>query len=131
MPQSLGSEKYHHSCHGFTASWSTLLFDAQTKSRESSLLMRTLSLEKHSAMESRGGWPMTEFFHRQAALDPSLQWNVLHPAIQASTLFLISPNASQGPSVCTSTFCSPYCEVDHTAASCTLGYLHYPNSAPT
>ena len=33
-------------------------------------------------MEGRGGWPMTDFFFRQqAALDPSLQWNVLHLAI--------------------------------------------------
>ena len=84
-----------------------------------------------SAMEGRGGWPMTDFFHHKAALDPSLQWNVLHPAIQASTLFSIPPNAGQGPSVRAGTFCSICHEVDHTAASCALGYLHYPNLAKT
>ena len=50
--------------------------------------MCALSLERHSA--GMAG-PMTEFFRQQAALDPSLQWNVLHPA--ASTLFSIPPNA--------------------------------------
>ena len=45
--------------------------------------------------------------------------------------FLDSPYTSQGPSVRASTFCSPCHEVDHTTASCALGYLHCPNSAPT
>ena len=54
-------------------------------------------------MEGRGGWPMTEFFCQQAALHPSLQWNVLHPAIQASTLLSITPNAGQGLAVCAGT----------------------------
>ena len=34
------------------------------------------------------GWlAYDRVFRQQAALDPSFQWNVLHPAIQASTLF--------------------------------------------
>ena len=51
------------------------------------------------------GWlAYDRIFLQQAALDPSLQW---HLAIQASTLFSIPPNASQGPSVHAGTFCVP------------------------
>ena len=80
-------------------------------------------------MEGRGGWPMTEFFRRQAALDPSLQ--CFTSSNSGLHTFSIPPNAGQGPSVRASIFCSPCREVDHPAASCALGYLHYPNSAPT
>ena len=112
MLQSLDSEGYHHRHHGFTASWTTLLIDAQTKSQETGLLMRALSLERHSSMEGRGGLPMTKFFRQQATLEPSLQWNALHPAIQASTLFSIPLMSVRVLSIGASTFCSTCLEVD-------------------
>ena len=50
------------------------------------------------------GWlAYDSFFRQQAALDPSFQWNVLHPAIQASKLF--APD-SQSLSAHGGTFCS-------------------------
>ena len=37
--------------------------------------------------QHHGGQGWLTYDSQQAALDPSFQWNVLHPAIQASTLF--------------------------------------------
>ena len=70
MPQSLVS---HHKSHGFTAFWPILLFDARTKSQETSLHMCVLSFERYSA-KGKGGCPMTQLCCQQAALDPSLKW---------------------------------------------------------
>ena len=73
------------------------------------------------------GWlAYNRVFCHQAALDLSFQWNVLHPAIQASTHFFPSPNGSQNLSAHGGTFCSICREVDHTAAYCALAYSHQP-----
>ena len=67
-------------------------------------------------------------FRQHAALDPSIQWNVLHPAIQASTLFGPASCGNQSPTTSGGSFCSICWEVDHTAASCALAYLQQPSS---
>ena len=44
------------------------------------------------------GWlAYDRVFRQHAALDPSIQWNVLHPAIQVSTLFRQASTVSQSP----------------------------------
>ena len=73
------------------------------------------------------GWlAYDRVFRQQAALDPSFQWNVLHPAIQASTLF--APD-SQSLSAHGGTFCSICRGVDHRADYCALAYLKQPTSS--
>ena len=62
-------------------------------------------------------------FRQQAALDPSMRWNILQTAIQASTLF--NPSVStMAPGI----FCSLCRGVDHTSAACALAYLQQPSS---
>ena len=45
-------------------------------------------------------------FRQHAALDPSIQWNVLHPAIQASTLFGPASCGNQSPTTSGGSFAS-------------------------
>lgn len=76
------------------------------------------------------GW--LEYFRQQAALDPHIQWNMLHPAIQASTLFPAAaavPASSSQPPRGASAFCSLCRGVDHSAPHCALAYLHPPISS--
>ncbi len=53
-------------------------------------------------------------FWQQAALNPSLPWNVVHPGLQATT---IQGTRSSG------TFCNLCQECDHVAAQCALTQL--------
>ena len=75
------------------------------------------------------GWlDYDRVFRQQAALDPSLKWNTLHPGIQASTLV--------GRTSRPATFCTLCREPDHTSEQCALIYLqppgsHLPLSAPS
>lgn len=63
-------------------------------------------------------------FRQQAALDESLKWNELHPAILASTI-LSSPQSSvQTMPGRSGTFCTLCQGVDHRADQCALSYLH-------
>lgn len=57
-------------------------------------------------------------FRQQAAIDPTLQWNTLHPGIQASTLV--------GTPMGAPTFCTLCRGVDHKANGCALAYLQQP-----
>ena len=59
-------------------------------------------------------------FRQQVSADPSLRWNTLQPALQASTMLGLTP-PGQG-----ATFCTLCRGVDHTRAQCTLLYLHPP-----
>ena len=50
--------------------------------------MYALLMIREAQRHGGQGWLVYDrVFRQQAALDPSFQWNVLHPAIQASTLF--------------------------------------------
>ena len=64
-----------------------------------------------------------QVFRQQAAIDHTIQWNTLHPGIQAATL------VGQGPG--TSIFCTQCREPDHTADHCALTYLRQPTLAGT
>ena len=67
------------------------------------------------------GWlDYDRVFRQQAALDPSLKWNTLHPGIQASTLV--------GRTSRLATFCTLCREPDHTAEQCALSYMRPPGS---
>ncbi len=60
------------------------------------------------------GWlEYDRIFRRQAASDPSIQWNVLNPSLMAATVLATSP--SQGNSIC------PHCQAaDHRREDCAL-----------
>ena len=65
------------------------------------------------------GWlDYDRVFRQQAALDPSLRWNTLHPGIQTATLV--------GRTAGSTLLCSICREPDHTAGQCALSYLQPP-----
>ena len=65
------------------------------------------------------GWlDYDRVFRQQAALDPALRWNTLHPGIQASTLV--------GRVAGTALLCTLCREPDHSAGQCALSYLQSP-----
>lgn len=70
------------------------------------------------------GWiDYDRVFRQQAALDPSLKWNCLHPGIQAATV--------AGQATGTRMFCTLCREPDHPRDQCALAYLQtQPNAAP-
>ncbi len=64
-------------------------------------------------------------FRQQAALDGSLRWNELHPAILASTMLVSPLPSAQAPQGHAGTFCSLCQGVDHRADQCALSHLHH------
>ena len=64
----------------------------------------------------RGWLDYDRIFRQQAAIDPSLQWNTLHPSIQAATIVGGLPGSG--------TFCTLCRGSDHPTSNCTLAYLH-------
>ena len=96
--------------------------DHQVRDRLAYARLMIREAQKHRGV----GWlDYDKVFRQQAALDPSLRWNSLHPAIQASTLMGQSANSQ--------TFCRLCREPDHSAGQCALGYLQPPvgnSSAP-
>ena len=75
--------------------------------------------------QRHGGSAWLEYdrlFRQQAAIEPALQWDTLHPGIQAATLI--------GRSATNSQFCTLCREPDHTADHCALSYLQQPSSRP-
>ena len=67
------------------------------------------------------GWiAYDKVFRQQAAIDSTLQWNTIHPGIQASTLLGQTPG--QG------VFCTLCREPDHKSMGCALSYLQEPQS---
>ena len=65
------------------------------------------------------GWlDYDRVFRQQAALDPSLRWNTLHPGIQASTIV--------GRVAGSTILCTLCREPDHSTRQCTLLYLRGP-----
>ena len=77
------------------------------------------------ALRHRGsGWlDYDRAFRQQASADPSLRWNTLLPALQASTMLSFGPG--QGAMFCT--LCRG---VDHTRTQCALLSLHPPANRP-
>ena len=79
------------------------------------------------------GWLQYDrVFRQQAALDTSLRWNALQPAIQASTLFSPGPAPTSVNNSVSSggVFCSLCRGVDHSDVSCALAYLQPPVTMP-
>ena len=73
---------------------------------------------REAQRHSGTGWlDYDKVFRQQAAIDPSLPWNVLHPGIQAATLF------GQAPTGTMASMCTLCREPDHTADHCALSYL--------
>jgi hypothetical protein len=68
------------------------------------------------------GWlDYDRVFRQQAALDGAIQWNSIHPGIQAATL----TGRTAKPGV----FCTLCRESDHSAGACALAYLQ-PSATP-
>lgn len=69
------------------------------------------------------GWlDYDRVFRQQAALDPNLAWNTLHPGIQGSTLVGGTSESRQ--------FCTLCREADHASSRCALAYLQQPPPQP-
>ena len=72
------------------------------------------------------GWlEYDRLFRQQVAINPTLSWNVIHPALQATTI--LAQRAS-------GMYCVTCQECDHVAAQCALSQLHPPalrGSGPT
>ena len=84
--------------------------------------------------QRQGGQVWLEYdkvFRQQAAIDPTLRWNSLQPAIQAATLFnsAPAPTSSGGQAWNAGKFCTLCRGVDHSAAGCALAYLQQPSSS--
>lgn len=68
------------------------------------------------------GWlDYDRLFRQQAAIEPSLLWDTIHPGIQAATL-------GQSGRSNNSQFCTLCREPDHSADRCALTYLQQPSS---
>ena len=77
------------------------------------------------------GWlEYDRIFRQQAALDPTIRWNVLQPAIQASTLLATPASQSHLNSAGAGSFCLLCQGVDHAPPACALAYLQ-PGAPPT
>ena len=63
------------------------------------------------------GWmEYDRLFRQQAAIDPSLQWNTIHPGLQATTILAQRPSGA-------GTYCVTCQECDHVASQCALPQL--------
>ena len=72
------------------------------------------------------GWlDYDRVFRQQVAIDRTLQWNTLHPGLQASTIL--------GQRTASGSFCNICRESDHSSQQCALSYLHQttPQSQPS
>ena len=68
------------------------------------------------------GWLQYDrLFRQQAALNPALPWNVLHPALLATTVLAQQPQGS-------GTFCTVCQGCDHAAAQCAVTQLQQPST---
>ena len=66
------------------------------------------------------GWmEYDRLFRQQAAIDPSLQWNVIHPWLQATTILGQQPSGA-------GTYCVTCQECDHVASQCAMAQLQQP-----
>ena len=72
----------------------------------------------------RGWLDYDRLFRQQAALNPNLPWNVIHPELQATTILGQRPAGS-------GTFCALCQECDHVATQCALAQLQQPGVRAT
>ena len=72
----------------------------------------------------RGWMEYDRLFRQQAAIDPGLAWNTIHPGLQATTVLSQPPQGA-------GTFCSLCRECDHIAANCALAQFQHPTTRAT
>ena len=90
--------------------------DPITRERLAYAILIIREAMRHGGM----GWlDYDRLFHQQAALDPSLEWNTVHPSLQATTI--LSQRHEQGST--TGTACSICMECDHVASQCAMAQL--------
>ena len=90
--------------------------DPVTRQRATYAMLVVREAMRHGG---RGWLDYDRLFRQQAALNPSLQWNVIHPELQATTV-LAQRSTGSG------SFCTLCQECDHTAQHCALAQLQQP-----
>ena len=74
------------------------------------------------------GWMYYDpLFRQQAAINPTLQWSILHPGLLASSLLA---STIVGQSLMGGTFCTIYQGCDHLASNCAMAYVPQASSRP-
>ena len=87
--------------------------DPVTRDRLSYAILLLREAMRHGGI----GWmDYDRLFRQQAAIDPSLSWNMIHPGLQATTIL----NQRSGA---VGSFCNICREPDHVAAQCALAQL--------
>ena len=82
-------------------------------------LAYAILLIRESLRHGGSGWlEYDRLFRQQAAIDPTLQWNLIHPGLQATTILA---QRATGASV----FCSLCQDCDHLASNCALAQLQH------
>ena len=95
--------------------------DQATRNRITYALLVVREAMRHGGQ----GWmDYDRLFRQQAAIDPGLQWNVIHPQLQATTI-LSQGRTTQG------SFCSLCQECDHSPSQCALAQLNQIQSRST
>ena len=92
--------------------------DPATRDRITYALLLVREAMRHGGQ----GWlDYDRLFRQQAAINPGLQWNVIHPQLQATTI-LGQRQVSQG------SFCTLCQECDHNTSQCAISQLQqqYP-----
>ena len=80
-------------------------------------LAYAILLVRESLRHGGSGWmDYDRLFRQQAAFDPSLSWNIIHPGLQATTIL-----AQRAPS--SGLFCTLCQDCDHVASQCALAQL--------
>ena len=87
--------------------------DTATRDR---LTYAVLLLREAMRHGGQGWMDYDRLFRQQAAIDPSLAWNMIHPGLQATTILSQRQTG-------TGTFCTLCQECDHVASHCALGQL--------
>ena len=87
--------------------------DIATRNR---LTYAVLLLREAMRHGGQGWMDYDRLFRQQAAIDPSLAWNMIHPGLQATTILSQRQTG-------TGTFCTLCQECDHVASHCALGQL--------
>jgi len=113
VQQGSGYVRCHRWRLGFTIVWLMQQYATQIK-RQGKHLTYARLIVRESLQHGGQGWlEYDRTFRQQAALDPTLKWNKLHPTILASILLFISQGAAYRGSGYGSTFCTLCRGVDH------------------
>ena len=95
--------------------------DKETRER---LVYAQLIMREALRQGGKGWLTYDKVFRQQAAINRSLKWNKLHPAILASTVLSSPPVTAQAAPGLSGAFCSICQGVDHRADQCALSFLH-------